>query len=121
LPGDWRRVTELYGIACIFRSSGEVSLKDNATATHLYRITQEAINNAVKHAEATEIRITLGARGRKVELEIIDNGKGLPEDQEPSTGFGLKIMRYRASMIGAHLQLTGDRSRGTRVLCEVPF
>lgn len=116
-----RNITELYGIACIFRSSGEVSLKDNATATHLYRITQEAINNAVKHAEATEIRITLEARGRKVELEISDNGKGLPEDQEQSTGFGLKIMRYRASMIGAHLHVTGDRSRGTSVFCEVPL
>jgi len=91
----------------------------------LYRIAQEAVNNAIKHGHGTNILITLCADGEGVALSIRDDGAGLPEDVRNSTGMGLHIMNYRAKMIGATLQVQrcSDRGQdghaGTVVTCKL--
>ena len=70
---------------------------------HLYRIAQEAVQNALKHAGATAIDIELSYRAGSVRLEILDDGRGLPADHPNGAGLGMRTMRFRASAIGARL------------------
>jgi len=92
-------------------------ISDDAVATHLYRIAQEAVNNAVKHGYAQNIRISLCAEAENTSLTIEDDGCGLPQDVRNSPGMGLHIMNYRAKMIGATLQVQRGAQGGTVVMC----
>ena len=87
---------------------------------HLYRIAQEAISNARRHAEARTISVTLTVEPTFVRLEVVDDGRGLELAEEQASGMGLKIMRYRAGMIGATLEIASLSEGGTRVACECP-
>lgn len=78
-----------------------------------YRITQEALNNAVKHARATQVMVSLKLRPRKTELHIRDNGRGFDPSAAPPTGMGLNIMRERAKTVGATIQIKSEIGRGT--------
>jgi two-component system, NarL family, sensor histidine kinase UhpB len=82
-------------------------------ASHLYRITQEALTNAARHGHATLIDISLQARENGFALRIADNGVGLMPGAQSGAGMGLKIMKYRADMIGARFQITANQPRGT--------
>jgi signal transduction histidine kinase len=82
---------------------------------HLYRITQEAVSNAVKHGKAKNIRIRLTA----ATLTITDDGAGIKATL-PGDGMGLRIMRYRAEMCGGTLGVRNGRSKGVVVSCEFP-
>jgi two-component system CheB/CheR fusion protein len=94
------------------------TLRDGKIATELYRITQEAVTNSVKHARAKTIRIRLeNARGL-MQLQIVDDGVGIPQP-EPGNGSGLRIMRYRAMSIGATLTVERGSTRGTVVTCAL--
>jgi PAS domain S-box-containing protein len=118
-------VHDLFGLACRFECDHPVLIYDEKVADHLYRIAQEAVNNAIKHGHGTNILITLCADGEGVALSIRDDGAGLPEDVRNSTGMGLHIMNYRAKMIGATLQVQrcSDRGQdghaGTVVTCKL--
>ncbi|MGO8855858.1 MAG: PAS domain S-box protein [Steroidobacteraceae bacterium] len=85
---------------------------------HLYRIAQEAVTNAQKHGHAGLINVTLDIQPALVRLEVLDNGVGLVPAAAPSTGLGLKIMRYRAAMIGAQLSIGPGHPGGTVVVCQ---
>jgi PAS domain S-box-containing protein len=87
---------------------------------HLYRIAQEAVQNALKHAGATSIDIELSYGAGNVRLEILDDGRGLPVDHPNGSGLGMRTMRFRASAIGARL-IIGRRTDGTgnSVVCEL--
>jgi signal transduction histidine kinase len=113
------RMSELSGVECVFECSEPVPVEDNNIATQLYRIAQEAITNALRHSQATKIRVTLEARGYYMTLRISDDGIGLPADQINSEGMGLRIMRYRAGQIGAQLSVRSGTTRGTVVLCTL--
>lgn len=110
---------DLFGIACVFRPERPVLVHDNATAIHLYRIAQEALNNAVKHAQATEVLIELSSAESETILTVKDNGRGLPEVLDRPQGMGLNIMNYRAHMIGAALDVRRDSPGGTIVRCSL--
>jgi PAS domain S-box-containing protein len=118
-------VEDLFGLACRFECDRPVLIHDETVAEHLYRIAQEAVNNAVKHAHGKNILIGLCADGDGVSLSIRDDGAGLPKDVTNSTGMGLHIMNYRAKMIGATLQIqSGSRGEpsghsGTVVTCKL--
>ncbi len=117
-----RYTADVYGVSCPFHCESPVRLYDNATATHLYRIAQEAINNALRHGEATEIALTLRQEDGGVELEIEDNGWGFreaPNENRSGGGMGMKIMNYRANMIGGSLTLKPRTQGGTLVNCNV--
>jgi PAS domain S-box-containing protein len=87
---------------------------------HLFRIAQEALANALRHADAKSIRVTLDIEPSRVRLEVCDDGKGLTIPQSSATGLGLRTMRYRASVLGARFHITQSASSGTCVVCECP-
>jgi PAS domain S-box-containing protein len=84
---------------------------------HLYRIAQEAVTNARRHADAGLIRVTLDVQPATVRLEIQDDGKGLAEPAAGTVGMGLSIMKFRAALIGAQLAVQPGEHGGTRVIC----
>ena len=92
-------------MTCTFDCKKPVQLADNQTATQLYCIAREAVTNALKHAQARNIRISLEGDDQAVTLRVQDDGIGLPEPPVDSKGMGLKIMRYRAGLINAHLSI----------------
>ncbi len=110
-------VTEFFGISCLFQSSKPVLLADMAAAMHLYHIAQEAVNNAVKHSKADQIRIGLHDDGDGFHLTVRDNGCGISEPLETTSGMGLSIMKYRAGMIGGSLEVKRHPEGGTIVTC----
>jgi signal transduction histidine kinase len=97
-----------------------VLLQDAASSTHLYRIAQEAINNAIKHGKAKNISVGLENRDGVITLTVTDDGIGLPEKARAGQGMGLRIMAYRAKMIGATFNLERLPQSGTRVTCQLP-
>ena len=109
---------KLFNIACIFHCAPPVLMADNVRATHLYRIAQEAIHNAIKHGRASRIVISLASTGRDMSLSITDNGSGFPANPESSKGMGLRSMRYRAGSIGGMLEIQPVEPQGTRVTCR---
>lgn len=110
-----------FHIECPSECDESIALTDSATATHLYRIAQEAVHNAVKHGKAKRVEIKLMSSGGHAVLLIKDNGVGMPEQTEKFHGMGLRNMRYRAQIINATLDIERDRSGGTIVLCTLPL
>lgn len=106
----------LFRIECHFECAKPVSIRDNVAATHLYRIAQEAINNAIRHGKAEHVAISLGADCDKNVLRITDDGLGFPVKPEQRTGMGLLTMKYRADVIGATLEISSS-NKGTAVSC----
>jgi two-component system, LuxR family, sensor kinase FixL len=98
-----------------------VSLFDDATASHLYRIVQESLNNAVKHAQASEIQVSLKIELDHGVLEITDDGVGLPSNIKDSTGLGLHIMKHRCGLFDGEITINPAGNRGTRVCCRFPI
>ena len=104
---------------CRFVCPAAVRVKDTETAVHLYRIAQEAIGNALKHAAATEIVVSLVERNGIVTLKIADDGNGLPKSDGRPRGVGMQVMQHRASTIGAELAVTSKRGKGVTVTCTL--
>jgi signal transduction histidine kinase len=109
---------QMHGIACDFQCDDDVFIRDSAAATQLYRIAQEAIHNAVKHAQPTRIAVSLSANDR-FRLTVQDDGVGVSGLGAERRGEGLRIMRYRAEVIGGRLEIASDKDAGTRVTCEL--
>lgn len=107
------------GIDCSFESSGEEAIKDDSTATYLYRIAQEAVDNAVKHGRAHDIAVRLSANPTAVSLIIDDNGIGFSRSEKNLSGIGISVMEYRARFIGGDLSIEERESGGTTVSCVV--
>lgn len=110
-------VRSMARVRCEFEAPKPVALGDSAVATHLYRIAQEAVNNALKHSGAARIRIRLVRGSRGLELEVGDDGRGLKDAKHPEDGVGIRVMRFRAELIGASLELRSKSGRGTQVRC----
>ena len=114
----------LLGISCEFRTRGPPPSCDHMTAIHLYRITQEAINNAARHGSARHVVVRLVGRGPHHRLIVTDDGLGFDASAgRPAPGGGLRLMNYRATVIGADFSLISRPGRGTRVACSfsTPF
>lgn len=86
----------------------------------LYRITQEFIQNSIKHAACENIYVTLNLIDNFIELNLIDDGIGFDTNTSTNSGIGLKNMKKRAHIINATFKLTSD-SKGTDVLIRIPF
>lgn len=117
------RSRDLYGLEVRFRAEVWPELTLNETdASHLYRIAQEALTNSARHGHATLVEIFLLVTRSTFLLCITDNGEGFREPTSPYTGMGLKIMKYRAGMIGADFEIAPNEPRGTvvRVMGEQP-
>jgi PAS domain S-box-containing protein len=110
----------LFHIDCIFRCNEERLDLDTQTNITLYRITQEAINNAIKHGQARRIEIDLKAGKPQLSLTIRDHGKGFLPDDILRRGMGLRIMGYRASTVGGVLSVHSEVDVGTEIKCLLP-
>ena len=102
---------KLFQINCEFRCDGDVAVDDNTFATHLYRIAQEAVTNAVKHGHTKEIVIRLMESENKCILMITDDGLGLPETFAKNEGTGLQIMNTGRQRSAHHWNPSGRRAR----------
>jgi PAS domain S-box-containing protein len=109
----------IYHIKCAFTAAGNIAEFSNVLAMHAYYIAQEAVMNAIKHGHATEVEVNLSQAGENVLLTIQDNGIGFrPADCKPG-GMGIGIMRYRAKVIGATLELKSEPGQGTKITCKI--
>jgi signal transduction histidine kinase len=112
------KVSTLYRVSCRFKCAQPVLIEDCAVATHLYRIAQEAVINAIKRGKAKRVTVRLVKSRGHILLSITDDGIGL-HGQRPRQGMGLKMMTYRARIINGVLRIR-SRSRGfTRVVCSI--
>jgi PAS domain S-box-containing protein len=114
-------VEDLFGVSCRLQCESPVLIHDVTTATHLYHIAQEAVNNAMKHGGARKIVIELKAEQGRGRMAVYDDGKGIVEGPERTQGMGLHIMHYRAGMIGGALEVRRDSAGGTVVACNFPM
>lgn len=114
------RINALGHISCRLEASEEFALRDATSAGHLYRIAQEALNNAVKHARGSSVVITLTQTPEAIALEISDDGPGLGKAASARRGLGLRVMQHRAKVIGATLNIVSTRSGGTSIRCIHP-
>ncbi len=113
------RVSDLFKVSCRFACPQPVPIEDNTIATHLYRIAQEAITNAIKHGRAQQIDIQLSSSAERIVLAVSDNGVGLANSNRQPEGMGLRIMNHRAGMIGGQVVVQRKSDGGTHVLCLV--
>ena len=148
---------KMFHITCRFHCDSPVLIHNHSVATHLYRIAQEAVSNAIKHGKARQVDINLlsdvgGKRGSRsknrttapatpeggvvcegtavgatasaprgrIVLVVQDNGLGLPKILPKNQGMGLRIMRYRAGMVGASLAVQTEPAGGASVICSLP-
>ncbi len=115
------RVSGLFHIDCQFDCAAAIQMNDNTAATHLYRIAQEAVSNAVKHGHAQHVRIGLSSDTASLTLTVKDDGCGISAPEPQQQGMGLRIMHYRAGMIGARVSIAKQETGGTCVTCTLPL
>lgn len=130
------KVSQSFGVHCAFRWDRVAKVRDETTATHLYRIAQEAVGNAVRHGKARRIEITLASRGGTLVLAVADNGVGVPRaliqgikqgfavtapgaGAKSAPGIGLQTMHFRARVIGGTFDVTARKGGGTVVTCTI--
>ena len=118
LAAETRR---LPGVCCRLEVPKGFRSPDRFTSTHLFRIAQEAVHNAVRHGVARHIILRLAQVEKQICLEINDDGSGLSVNHRPANGLGLRSMRYRAGVIGGQLSMKCNPGAGTTVRCFVPL
>ena len=111
--------SRLSGISCSFICVGQVEIRDNARAVHLFRIAQEALNNAIKHGHPKVVVVALEASNGALSLRVSDDGVGFDPAGSERKGMGLNIMRYRARMLAGTLEIQSNSPVGTMVTCTI--
>lgn len=110
----------LFGVDCTFDEAGTGLVHNATAATHMYRIAQEAVSNAVRHGSAGRIKIAFASGSEQIRLRIQDDGVGFAPDHIDGPGMGVHIMNYRARIIGGTLEISSKPSSGTTVTCTLP-
>jgi signal transduction histidine kinase len=110
-------IDSLPGVSCRFEHDGSTDISESESKRHLFRIAQEATNNALKHADASEIVLTFEKRNGRTVLEIADDGKGFDADRSGGNSLGLYNMRHRASFLRAELTIDSKPGAGARITC----
>ena len=111
---------KLTGVKCDYTDFEDARVHDHNLALHLYRIAQEAINNAVKHGKPDTIRVRLSNNGHHTALSIMDDGTGFSDEQKPMDGSGIEIMKHRALVMGGVLEISIIPEELTQVRCIIP-
>jgi len=107
-----------YDVVCKFECDKPLSVENNLLATHVYRIAQEAVNNAVKHAAPKHVIIRLEVTAGELQLSVMDGGGGIRPTT--SVGYGMSGMNCRAELIGGRLTVEPRPEGGTLVRCTAP-
>jgi signal transduction histidine kinase len=113
-------VASLFRVSCRFVCRQPAFVQDNATATHLYRIAQEAVTNALKHGRAQRIRIGLFSTMDRIVLTVRNDGTVISKAMRNRKGLGLRIMNHRAEQIGGTLVFRRSSKGENEVRCTVP-
>ncbi|HVN70940.1 MAG TPA: PAS domain S-box protein, partial [Desulfomonilia bacterium] len=108
--------SSIFSISCTLHCPRHIPIRDNTLATHLYYIAKESIHNAIEHGHSSKIWVELLNNSGNISLSILDNGVGI-KDTSKAVGIGLRILNYRARMIGASLRIESDPGGGTLVTC----
>ena len=114
------KTQKMTGISCKLTADDEVEIENHTMALHMYRIVQEAVNNAVKHGMAEHIEIRLSKNNHHLALLIDDDGVGFCDDTENHDGKGIQIMKHRAGIMGGILEISRTADDLTRLRCLVP-
>ncbi len=109
------------GVSCEFKESGTERPLAPETAGHLFRIAQESVTNALRHASPRRVRICLDHQPQALSVAISDDGIGMPLSPAERAGIGLQIIQHRANLIGADLEVRADPDGGTVVSCVLPL
>ena len=120
LRGLCKQANQQAGIHCILKLPKVVRIRDESLVLNLFRITQEAVRNAISHSGGDEIVICIERERDFLRLVVEDNGKGFRQ-RKRSKGLGLHIMRYRANVLGGTVLIDPRPKGGTKVTCEVPI
>jgi signal transduction histidine kinase len=114
--------SSVYQIKCTFSYSGTIPGLNNTLAMHAYYIAQEAVMNAIKHGKSSQVEINLKQSNNDILLTVQDNGVGF-QPADCKRGMGIGIMRYRAKVIGATLEIESEPEKGTKIICKIrpPF
>jgi len=122
LSDTTKRLTADTGIEAVVDVTGPLQPLPVLVETNLLRIGQEAVNNAIKHAQASRINVNLNFDTHSVRLSVSDNGRGFDPNQQVADGhFGLLGMRERAEQIGGLLSIQSTQERGTEIAIDVPL
>jgi len=111
---------KMFRVRCQFDYAEPVQFHDHAAATHLFRIAQEAVSNAIKHGKARQIVIQLREEPSQLTLRVTDDGVGFPKNFAGAKGMGLRIMQNRIGMVGGNLSIERNPGGGTRVIFNAP-
>lgn len=115
------RINALGRARCEFVCPEPVAVADSYVTGHLYRIAQEAVNNAIKHARSRHVTVRLGTIGDRLVLQIADDGSGMGKTTGKRAGLGLGVMHHRANVIGAELAIDSKRGEGVTITCRLPL
>ncbi|MHA3772844.1 sensor histidine kinase [Verrucomicrobiota bacterium sgz303538] len=110
----------VFQIDCTLDVDDEPLVVDGLTGLHLYRIAQQAIDNAIRHGDAKHISIDLRRHGTDLLLSISDDGRGFNPAPHLPSGLGLRSMKFRAELLGGELTIASAEATGTRVECRIP-
>jgi len=120
LAGLASNIENLFDISCQFKADGGIPPLDKNVIMQFYKITQEAVTNAVKHGKARQVGINLTGEPGRLVLTVRNNGLPFPSMIDQHKGMGLRIMNFRANTIGASLEVKPARPKGTLVTCSLP-
>jgi two-component system CheB/CheR fusion protein len=119
LAGLAERTVEVSGVRCRFVCHKPVLIGNNQIATDLFRIAQEAVTNALRHANARQIVVTLTEEDGQIVLRVQDDGTGMLVPAVAAKGMGLRIMQHRAERIGGEFTMSSDPKNGTEIVCKI--
>jgi signal transduction histidine kinase len=110
------------GIACLLKLGEQEIRLDDARATAIFRIVQESLTNIVRHAQASQIKLSLRQRGDRLLIQIGDNGVGMTADamQQPRS-FGIAGMRERVLLLDGSIEINSRPGRGTQLKVSIPL
>ena len=113
------KTESIFKITCSVNYDENFTISNNISATHLFYIVQEAVNNALKHGKPKNITIDLLIDDDFYVIEISDDGIGISETVDMDSGLGLNIMKYRADIINAGFEIKKNKTGGTTVACTL--
>jgi len=116
-----RRVENLFGIQCPVKIDGDLSQIQSGAASHLYKIAQEALTNAIKHGKARNVVLRLTQEPQKIVLSVWNDGSPFHVEASQNSRMGLRIMTYRANVVGGSLDVQSNEKDGTLVTCALPL
>jgi signal transduction histidine kinase len=115
------RTSKLSGVQCSFIYPESVRIREHSRAINLFRITQEAVANALKHGHPTSIIVALESSDSEISLRITDDGVGFDPENVEKQGMGLSTMRYRAKVEGGDLEIERNPPHGVAIICSIPL